>query len=90
MVVPVPLAQVFEVCAVISSSSSLSMTVALVAAGIPTLIKPWFGDQYFWASRVQRLGVSFCTFVAGLCCGVDVFPRLECESLCASLTSLLR
>lgn len=27
-------------------------------AGIPTLIKPWFGDQYFWASRVNALGVS--------------------------------
>lgn len=32
-------------------------TSASLRAGIPTLIKPWFGDQYFWASRVQRLGV---------------------------------
>lgn len=32
-------------------------TGASLRAGIPTLIKPWFGDQYFWASRVQMLGV---------------------------------
>lgn len=34
-------------------------TGASLRAGIPTLIKPWFGDQYFWASRVQILGVCF-------------------------------
>ena len=34
-------------------------TGASLRAGIPTLIKPWFGDQFFWASRVQKLGVSF-------------------------------
>ncbi|KAI0074052.1 UDP-Glycosyltransferase/glycogen phosphorylase, partial [Panus rudis PR-1116 ss-1] len=33
-------------------------TSASLRAGIPTLIKPWFGDQYFWASRVQRLGAG--------------------------------
>lgn len=33
------------------------MGADVCAAGIPTLIKPWFGDQFFWASRVQRLGV---------------------------------
>lgn len=27
-------------------------------AGIPTIIKPWFGDQFFWASRVQKLGAG--------------------------------
>lgn len=33
-------------------------TGASLRAGIPTLIKPWFGDQFFWASRVQKLGVG--------------------------------
>lgn len=33
-------------------------TGASLKAGIPTLIKPWFGDQFFWASRVQALGVG--------------------------------
>ncbi|KAJ7109698.1 glycosyltransferase family 1 protein [Mycena crocata] len=33
-------------------------TGASLRAGIPTLIKPWFGDQYLWASRVQKLGAG--------------------------------
>ncbi|GLB38496.1 putative glycosyltransferase family 28 N-terminal domain [Lyophyllum shimeji] len=33
-------------------------TGASLRAGIPTLIKPWFGDQYFWAQRVQKLGAG--------------------------------
>jgi sterol 3beta-glucosyltransferase len=37
-------------------------TGASLRAGIPTLIKPWFGDQFFWASRVQKLGVSNCYY----------------------------
>lgn len=27
-------------------------------AGVPTIIKPFFGDQYFWADRVEALGVG--------------------------------
>ncbi|KAI1316917.1 Sterol 3-beta-glucosyltransferase [Mortierella claussenii] len=27
-------------------------------AGIPTVIKPFFGDQYFWAQRVEEAGVG--------------------------------
>ena len=34
-------------------------TGASLRAGIPTLIKPWFGDQFFWGARVQKLGVYF-------------------------------
>ncbi|BEI98763.1 hypothetical protein CcaverHIS631_0310620 [Cutaneotrichosporon cavernicola] len=33
-------------------------TGASLRAGIPTLIKPWFGDQHFWARRVTNLGVG--------------------------------
>jgi sterol 3beta-glucosyltransferase len=33
-------------------------TGASLRAGIPTIIKPWFGDQFFWASRVQKLGAG--------------------------------
>lgn len=32
-------------------------TGASLRAGVPTIIKPWFGDQFFWGSRVQKLGV---------------------------------
>lgn len=27
-------------------------------AGIPTIIKPFFGDQFFWADRVEALGIG--------------------------------
>ena len=29
-----------------------------VTAGIPTIIKPFFGDQFFWADRVEALGIG--------------------------------
>ena len=31
-------------------------TGATLRAGIPTAIKPFFGDQYSWALRVKKLG----------------------------------
>lgn len=33
-------------------------TAAGLRSGLPTLIKPFFGDQYFWASRLHDLGVG--------------------------------
>lgn len=33
-------------------------TAAGLRAGCPTLIRPFFGDQYFWADRIQDLGVG--------------------------------
>lgn len=30
----------------------------LCVAGIPTIIRPFFGDQFFWADRVEALGVG--------------------------------
>lgn len=29
-----------------------------IAAGIPTIIHPFFGDQFFWADQVEALGVG--------------------------------
>ena len=37
-------------------SSNLKLT--RLAAGIPTIIKPFFGDQFFWADRVEALGIG--------------------------------
>lgn len=34
-------------------------TGATLRAGIPTIIKPFFGDQFFYASRVEQMGVGF-------------------------------
>jgi len=33
-------------------------TGASLRAGIPTIIHPFFGDQFFWADRVEALGVG--------------------------------
>ncbi|CCG81279.1 Sterol 3-beta-glucosyltransferase [Taphrina deformans PYCC 5710] len=33
---------------------------ASLRAGVPTIVKPFFGDQYFFGSRVHELGVGLC------------------------------
>lgn len=35
-------------------------TGASLRAGIPTVIRPFFGDQYFFGARVEDLGVGIC------------------------------
>lgn len=35
-------------------------TGASLRAGIPTIIKPFFGDQFFFGARVEDLGVGIC------------------------------
>ncbi|KZV74732.1 glycosyltransferase family 1 protein [Peniophora sp. CONT] len=33
-------------------------TGASLRAGIPTIVRPFFGDQFFWADRVEALGMG--------------------------------
>ncbi|PWW72120.1 Glycosyltransferase Family 1 protein [Tuber magnatum] len=35
-------------------------TGASLRAGIPTIVKPFFGDQFFFGNRVEDLGVGIC------------------------------
>ncbi|RIA84856.1 Glycosyltransferase Family 1 protein [Glomus cerebriforme] len=35
-------------------------TAAGLRAGIPTIIKPFFGDQFFWGDRIDNMGIGFC------------------------------
>ncbi|KAL0076355.1 hypothetical protein J3Q64DRAFT_1666352 [Phycomyces blakesleeanus] len=35
-------------------------TAAGLRAGLPTVIKPFFGDQRFWGQRVEELGIGVC------------------------------
>lgn len=35
-------------------------TGASLRAGLPTIIKPFFGDQFFFGNRVEDLGVGIC------------------------------
>lgn len=35
-------------------------TGASLRAGVPTIVKPFFGDQFFFAMRIEDLGVGIC------------------------------
>jgi sterol 3beta-glucosyltransferase len=35
-------------------------TGASLRAGLPTIVRPFFGDQYFFGNRVEALGVGVC------------------------------
>jgi sterol 3beta-glucosyltransferase len=35
-------------------------TGASLRAGVPTIVKPFFGDQFFFGNRVEDLGVGIC------------------------------
>lgn len=35
-------------------------TGASLRAGVPTIVKPFFGDQFFFGTRVEDLGVGIC------------------------------
>ena len=48
--------QVYEVC--LWPFEVLLRPLKLLLAGIPTIIKPFFGDQFFWADRVEALGIG--------------------------------
>ncbi|KAI8364520.1 UDP-Glycosyltransferase/glycogen phosphorylase [Choanephora cucurbitarum] len=48
-------------------------TAAGLRAGRPTVIKPFFADQFFWGERVQEMGIGKC------------IKRLTVESLSAAL-----
>uniref|UniRef100_A0A6B2L0G3 sterol 3beta-glucosyltransferase n=1 Tax=Arcella intermedia TaxID=1963864 RepID=A0A6B2L0G3_9EUKA len=46
-----------QVAAVIHHGGA-GTTAAGLRAGVPTAIVPFFGDQYFWGSRIEQLGVG--------------------------------
>ena len=50
-------------------------TGASLRAGIPTIAKPFFGDQYFFGSRIEDLGVGRCMKKVN----TSVFARLLWE-----------
>lgn len=51
-------------------------TGASLRAGIPTIVKPFFGDQFFFGSRVEDLGVGICLKILN----VSVFSRALWEA----------
>jgi sterol 3beta-glucosyltransferase len=51
-------------------------TGASLRAGLPTIVKPFFGDQFFFGSRVEDLGVGICLKKVN----VSVFSRALWEA----------
>ena len=51
-------------------------TGASLRAGVPTIIKPFFGDQFFFGSRVEDLGVGACMKKVN----VSIFSRALSEA----------
>lgn len=51
-------------------------TGASLRAGLPTIIKPFFGDQFFFGSRVEDLGAGICMKKVN----VSVFSRALWEA----------
>lgn len=52
-------------------------TGASLRAGLPTIVKPFFGDQFFFGSRVEDLGVGICLKKVN----VSVFSRALWEAV---------
>lgn len=50
-------------------------TGATLRSGLPTIIKPFFGDQFFYASRVEEIGAGIA------------LRKLNAKSLCKALRS---
>lgn len=48
-------------------------TAAGLRAGVPTIVKPFFADQFFWGERVEEMGIGIC------------IKNLTVESLSAAL-----
>ena len=51
-------------------------TGASLRAGLPTIVKPFFGDQFFFGSRIEDLGVGICMKKVN----VSVFSRALWEA----------
>ncbi len=58
MVGSVPHSWLFPHMAAVVHHGGAGTTAAGLAAGIPSIVTPFFGDQPFWGQRVYRLGVG--------------------------------
>jgi sterol 3beta-glucosyltransferase len=51
----VPHDWLFPQCTGVIHHGGAGTTAAGLRAGVPTMIRPFFGDQFFWAERVQEV-----------------------------------
>jgi UDP:flavonoid glycosyltransferase YjiC (YdhE family) len=54
----IPHAWLYPRCAAVVHHGGAGTTAAGLRAGVPSLIVPFHGDQFFWAKRVQEMGVG--------------------------------
>jgi UDP:flavonoid glycosyltransferase YjiC (YdhE family) len=54
----VPHSWLYPRCSAVVHHGGAGTTAAAVRAGVPAVVIPFHGDQPFWASRVQRVGVG--------------------------------
>jgi sterol 3beta-glucosyltransferase len=57
---PVPHSWLFTQVDAAAHHGGAGTTGASLRAGIPTIVKPFFGDQYFFGARVEDLGAGLC------------------------------
>lgn len=58
MVDSIPFAWLFSHVAAVVHHGGAGTTAAGLRAGVPSILIPFHGDQYFWSRRVQNLGVG--------------------------------
>lgn len=54
----VPHSWLFARCAAVVHHGGAGTTAAALAAGVPAVVVPYFGDQFFWGGRVAALGAG--------------------------------
>ena len=54
----VPHDWLFPLCCAVVHHGGSGTTAAGIRAGVPTIIHPFFGDQFFWAGRVEEIGIG--------------------------------
>jgi UDP:flavonoid glycosyltransferase YjiC (YdhE family) len=58
MLEPVPFAWLFPRVAAVVHHGGAGTTAAGLRAGVPSVVIPFFGDQFFWGACVTRLGAG--------------------------------
>ena len=58
MLESVPFSWLFQHVAAVIHHGGAGTTAAGLRAGIPSIIIPFFGDQFFWGQRVAELGAG--------------------------------